>query len=73
MRVNQTSINKETKTFVIAELSANHNQKLKTYLSKFGNIEFIIISKWHQIVGSFFADHSEPEKISRITEEFNEF
>lgn len=24
-------------------------------------------------MGSFFADHSEPDKISRITEEFNEF
>ena len=24
-------------------------------------------------MGSFFADHSEPDKISRITEDFNEF
>ena len=45
----------------------------KNYSSKFGKIEFLILSKWTQIVGSFFADHSEPDKISRITEEFNEF
>ena len=29
MRVNQTSINKETKPFVIAELSANHGGDIK--------------------------------------------
>ena len=45
----------------------------KNYSSKFGKIEFLILSKWTQIVGSFFADHSEPDKISRITEDFNEF
>ena len=30
------------------------------------------MSKWPQIVGTFFADHSEPDRISRVTEEFNE-
>ena len=45
----------------------------KVYSSKFNKIEFLIISKWPQIVGKFFADHSEPDKISRITEDFNEF
>ena len=45
----------------------------RAYLGKFGKIEFLIFSKWSQIVGTFFADHSEPDKISRITDDFNEF
>ena len=66
--------NKESKrTYVpkkIGETLANVN---KNYSNRFGKIEFLILSKWTQIVGSFFADHSEPDKISRISEEFNEF
>jgi len=31
--------------------------------SKFGKIDFIVHSKWHNIVGPFFANHSKPIKI----------
>ncbi len=31
---------------------------------KFGKIEYLIHAKWGQIVGTFFANHSEPLKIS---------
>jgi len=61
------------RTFVPKKLGDTLSRINKNYSSKFGKIEFIILSKWSQIVGSFFADHSEPDKISRITEEFNEF
>ena len=61
------------RTFVPKKLGDTLSKINKNYSSKFGKIEFIILSKWTQIVGSFFADHSEPDKISRITEEFNEF
>ena len=61
------------RTFIPKKLGDTLSKINKNYSSKFGKIEFIILSKWTQIVGSFFADHSEPDKISRITEEFNEF
>ncbi len=61
------------RTFVPKKLGDTLSRINKNYSSKFGKIEFLILSKWSQIVGSFFADHSEPDKITRITEEFNEF
>ena len=65
--------NESKRTFVPKKLGDTLSRINKNYSSKFGKIEFIILSKWTQIEGSFFADHSEPDKISRITEEFNEF
>ena len=61
------------RTFVPKKLGDTLSRINKNYSNKFGKIEFLIFSKWTQIVGSFFANHSEPDKISRITEEFNEF
>ena len=66
--------NSESKrTFVPKKIGETLTKVNKNFSGKFGKIEFLILSKWTQIVGSFFADHSEPYKISRITEEFNEF
>ena len=66
--------NSESKrTYVPKKIGETLVRINKNYSSKFGKIEFLILSKWTQIVGIFFADHSEPDKISRITEEFNEF
>ena len=66
--------NSESKrTYVPKKIGETLARINKNYSSKFGKIEFLILSKWTQIVGIFFADHSEPDKISRITEEFNEF
>ena len=66
--------NKESKrTYVPKKIGETLAKVNKNYSSKFGKIEFLILSKWAQIVGAFFADHSEPDKISRTTEDFNEF
>ena len=66
--------NRETKrTFVPKKIGETLTKVNKTFSSKFGKIEFLILSKWPQIVGTFFAEHSEPDKISRITDDFNEF
>ena len=65
--------NTESKrTFVPKKIGETLTKVNKNYSSKFGKIEFLILSKWDQIVGTFFADHSEPDKISRIKEDFNE-
>ena len=66
--------NRESKrTYVPKKIGETLSRVNKNYSSKFGRIEFLILSKWSQIVGSFFAKHSEPDKISRITDDFNDF
>jgi len=60
------------RTFVPKKIGETLTKVNKNYSNKFGKIEFLILSKWSQIVGTFFADHSEPDKISRITENLNE-
>jgi len=36
----------------------------KNLINKYGKIEYIIFSKWSEIVGTFFAQYSTPERIS---------
>jgi len=60
------------RTFVPKTIGETVKKINKIYANKFGKIEYLILSKWPQIVGVFFADHSEPEKISYITENVNE-
>ena len=66
--------NEESKrTFVPKKIGDTLGKVNKVFSNKYGKTEFLILSKWPQIVGSFFAEHSEPDKISRITEDFDEF
>ena len=44
----------------------------RNFTSKFGKIEFIVHSNWEQIVGSYFAEFSEPLYITRIPDFENE-
>jgi len=61
------------RTFVPKKIGDTLDKVNKVFSNKYGKIEFLILSKWPQIVGSFFAEHSEPDKISRLTEDFDEF
>ena len=61
------------RTYVPKKIGETLLKVNKTFSNKFGKMEFLILSKWPQIVGPFFADHSEPEKILRITDSFNDF
>ena len=66
--------NAESKrTFVPKKIGDTLGKVNRVFSNKYGKIEFLILSKWPQIVGSFFAEHSEPDKISRLTEDFDEF
>ena len=38
----------------------------RKFLYKFGKLDYTIHSKWSDIVGDFFVNHSEPQKISSI-------
>ena len=61
------------RAFVPKKIGDSLGKVNRVFSNKYGKIEFLILSKWPQIVGSFFAEHSEPDKISRITEDFDEF
>jgi hypothetical protein len=53
----------------ISESLKGFNRK---FLYKFGKLDFVIHSKWSDIVGSFFQNHSEPLKISSIAKNLND-
>ena len=61
------------RAFVPKKIGDSLGNVNRVFSNKYGKIEFLILSKWPQIVGSFFAEHSEPDKISRLTEDFDEF
>ena len=48
------------------KLSDSLNKINKKILNKYGKINFTLRLKWEKIVGSFFANHSEPLKITSI-------
>ena len=66
---NIPSKNRNYKPTKIGDSLQNIKQKFKY---RFGDLEFTIHSKWHQIVGPFFAENSEPLKISSIFSEKSE-
>ena len=70
MKYNKIESNR---TFVPKKIGETLTKINNKYAGKYGKNEFLIISKWPQIVGKFFADHSEPDRITRITEKLNEF
>ena len=52
---------------------ADSLQKInKKFLYKFGKLDYIIHTKWHEIVGDFFVKYSEPEKITSIPSKNND-
>ena len=60
------------RTFVPKKIGETLGKVNRVFSNKYGKIEFLILSKWPQIVGPFFAEHSEPDKISRLTEDFDQ-
>jgi len=54
------------RTFVPKKIVESLNKINQNFSYRFGKIEFLIHTKWRQIVGDFFADHSEPIKINSI-------
>ena len=60
------------RTFVPKKIGESLKKINKNFSYKFGKIEYLVHSKWNQIVGPFFADHSEPIKISSVQKGMNE-
>ena len=54
------------RTFVPNKIGESLKKINNNFSHKFGKIEYLVHSKWGQIVGPFFSEHSEPLKITRI-------
>ena len=54
------------RTFVPKTIGESLQKVNQKFSSKFGRIDYVIHVKWKQIVGSFFANHSQPMKISSV-------
>ena len=65
--------NKKLNRNFIPQLIGDTIRKInRNFTSKFGRMEFIIQSKWSEIAGSYFADFSEPNSISKVPHYENE-
>ena len=65
--------NEESKREFVPKTIGDSLKKINRDISnKYGKIEYLIIAKWPKIVGQFFANHSEPNKISRIPDGEND-
>ena len=56
----------ENRSFRPIKLADSLQGVNKSLENKFFKINFVIYSKWAEIVGAFFAKHSRPEKITTI-------
>ena len=63
MKSLKTKNNRNFKPVKISESLKTINQNI---LYKFGKIDYIIHTKWPEIVGIFFVQHSEPDRITSI-------
>lgn len=69
MNLSKPNNNRNFKPVKISESLKTINQKL---LYKFGKLDYTIHSKWPEIVGVFFVQHSQPKKIISIPVSYNE-
>ena len=67
---NKNGISK--RTFVPKKIGDTIKNFTEEFSNRYGKEEYLILTKWPQIVGSFFVNHSEPEKITQIPGSENE-
>ena len=63
---------KPNRNFVPLPISDSLRIINKKFLYRFGKLDFTIHSKWGDIVGKFFVNHSEPQKITSVANSVNE-
>ena len=63
---------KKNRNFKATKISDSLRKVNQKFLYKFGKLDYIIHAKWSEIVGSFFVEHSEPQKISSIPQSTDE-
>ena len=57
---------KPKRNFIPLSIADSLRTVNKKFLYKFGKLDYTIHTKWSDIVGNFFVNHSEPQKISSI-------
>ena len=57
---------KQKRTFVPQSIGDTLRKINRKFSSKYNRTEFIINSKWPEIAGSYFKEHSEPLNVSRV-------
>ena len=65
--------NKPKRTFIPQTFGDMLRKVNRNFSSNFSKMEFIIISKWPEIVGAYFLNYSEPGSISKLPKYENEF
>ena len=63
---------KPNRNFVPLPISDSLRIINKKFLYRFGKLDFTIHSKWGDIVGKFFVNHSEPQRITSVASSVNE-
>jgi len=57
---------KQKRTFVPQSIGDTLRKVNRKFSSKYNRTEFVINSKWSEIVGSYFKEYSEPLNVSRV-------
>lgn len=63
---------KPNRNFVPVSIADTLRAINKKFLYKYGKLDFTIHAKWGDIVGKFFVNHSEPQKITSVANSVNE-
>ena len=65
MYMNKKNI-KQKRTFVPQSIGDTLRKVNRKFSSKYNRTEFLIHSKWPEIVGKYFLDYSEPLNVSKV-------
>ena len=64
---------KQKRTFVPQSIGDTLRKVNRKFSSKYNRTEFLIHSKWPEIVGEYFLTYSEPLNVSRVRDFENDF
>ncbi len=65
--------NKPKRSYIPQSIGDTIRKVNRSYSSKLKKIDYIVHSKWPEIVGSYFAEQSEPLHITKIPDYENDF
>ena len=63
---------KPKRNFIPLSIADSLRTVNKKFLYKFGKLDYTIHAKWSDIVGNFFVNHSEPQKITSVANSTND-
>ena len=63
---------KPKRNFIPLSIADSLRTVNRKFLYKFGKLDYTIHTKWSDIVGNFFVNHSEPQKITSVVNSTND-